>query len=228
MRIHRVRGLLAYSYLVETDHGLYLMDAGFIGHGRQLLGKIRRLGRSPCDLRLAVVTHGHPDHYAGLPELQAESRFDVIVHPAHARAVCLGTGADISPGDPAWARGYARMATLTLSRLKLTPVTHVIDAEDGQRLDRWGLEGIVLFTPGHSDGDLSVVLDSGDAFVGDSVQGRRAPMLPPELPAMFLNRDELLDSWRRLLDSGAKHIWPAHGTAIPAESLRRALERMSR
>lgn len=49
-------------------------------------------------------------------------------------------------------------------------------AKTGRRpKDRFGLPRRVLHTPGHSSGDLTVLLDDRSAFVGDPVRGRRIP-----------------------------------------------------
>jgi glyoxylase-like metal-dependent hydrolase (beta-lactamase superfamily II) len=34
-------------------------------------------------------------------------------------------------------------------------------------LKEFGIPGQVVYTPGHSMGHVSIILDSGDAFVGD-------------------------------------------------------------
>ena len=43
---------------------------------------------------------------------------------------------------------------------------------------------------------------------------------------MALDIDEVLASWRVLLDAGATTIYPAHGSVITGEDLRPVLERI--
>lgn len=224
MRIHRIQSIAAFSHLIETDEGLYLVDAGMVGHGRAILRKIRDIGRHPRELRLAIVTHGHADHFGGLAEiLDQVSGFEVVTHPAHARVVATGSVL-ISPGLNPYSKVYEVVARKSLHHAGLRGVDSVIALDDGTRLDEYGLLGRIIYTTGHSSGDISLLLDDGSAFVGDAVQGRRIPgVTRPELPNMAIDVDEVLSSWQVLLDAGAKTIYPAHGSVVSAEDLQPVL-----
>ncbi len=226
MRIHRIQSVAAYSHLIETDEALYLVDAGMVGHGRTILRRIRDIGRDPSEIKLAIVTHGHADHFGGLPEILDEAPgVETIAHPEHARVVATGNVV-ISPGLNPYSKLYEFLARTSLPRIGLRGVGHVIALDDGARLDEYGLPGRLIYTTGHSAGDISLVLDDGTAFVGDAVQGRRIPGLtPPELPNMALDVDDVLASWQILLDAGTKVIYPAHGSVVSAEELRPVLDR---
>lgn len=225
MRIHRLHGISAYSHLIETDEALFLIDSGAPGHGRTILRAIADIGRRPDELRLAIVTHGHADHFGGISEIQSLVDFPVATHPAHAETV--GTGAIlISPGFGPVMRLYELFARVALPGSNLAGAHHVISVADGERLDCFGLAGRIVYTPGHSDGDISVVLDDGSAFVGDTVQGRRIPgVTAPGLPGMGLDPDAIVESWRTLLAVGVTTIYPAHGSVITADELRPVLDR---
>jgi glyoxylase-like metal-dependent hydrolase (beta-lactamase superfamily II) len=226
MKIHRIQSVAAYSHLIETDDALYLVDAGMVGHGRAILRRIRDIGRDPGEIRLAIVTHGHADHFGGLPEILDEAPgFEIVAHPEHARVVATGNVL-ISPGLNPYSKLYEFLARTSLPRIGLRGVGSVIALDDGARLDEYGLPGRIIYTTGHSAGDISLVLDDGTAFVGDAVQGRRIPGLtPPELPNMALDVDDVLASWKLLLDSGAETIYPAHGSVVSADELRPVLNR---
>lgn len=225
MRIHRLHGISAYSHLIETDEALFLVDSGAPGHGATILRAIRAIGRRPDELRLAIVTHGHADHFGGIAELQAIADFPVATHPAHTEAV--GTGAIlVSPGFGPIMSLYELFARVALPLSGLRGALHVFSVADGESLSGFGLPGHIVYTPGHSDGDISVVLDDGSAFVGDTVQGRRIPGLTsPGLPGMGLNVDAIFASWRKLLAADVTTIYPAHGSVITARELRPVLDR---
>jgi hypothetical protein len=73
-------------------------------------------------------------------------------------------------------------------------------------LERMGIAGEVVPTPGHSDDSVSLLLDDGSAFTGD--------LTPPELTGPD-NADVIAMSWRRLSERGAALVYPGHGPVRP-------------
>jgi hydroxyacylglutathione hydrolase len=219
MRIHRIPGLMAYSYLVETAEALFLVDGGMAGTGHKILAKISEIGRKPEHLLFALVTHAHADHFGGLAEVQDATGCAIICHPLHADTLRTGR-ALVSPGLNFFGKIYERIAGAALPKFRLPRLRRVFAAGDGATLHRLGLAGRILHTPGHSSGDLTLVLDDGSAFVGDLVQGRRiARITPPEFSIMAVDEEAMFASWRVLLASGAKVLYPGHGKIVTIEDI---------
>jgi glyoxylase-like metal-dependent hydrolase (beta-lactamase superfamily II) len=86
-------------------------------------------------------------------------------------------------------------------------------------LDVYGIEGKVLHTPGHTPGSLSVLLDSGDALVGCMAHTGLPFRLRPGLPIYAKNVSQLKESWKTLIDKGAKRIYPGHGNPFSIEKI---------
>ena len=223
---------MAYSYLIEAPQALFLVDGGMAGTGHRILAKIAKIGRKPQELAFALVTHAHADHFGGLDAVQEASDCRIICHPAHADTISGGHGI-VSPGLNPFGRIYERIARASLPKLRLPKLVRVDTAEHGETLHRFGLPGRILHTPGHSAGDLTLVLDNGAAFVGDLVQGRRIPKItPPEFSIMATDEPRMFNSWRLLLESGAKVVYPGHGHVVTIEEIlpvfRRAAARLAR
>ena len=81
----------------------------------------------------------------------------------------------------------------------------------------------MIHTPGHSWGSVSVLLDSGEAFVGDLAMNMFPMRLKPGLPIFGDDVQVVKNSWRKLLDMGAKTVYPAHGKPFPVETLYEAV-----
>lgn len=225
MRVHRIFGLMAYSYLIETPEALFLVDGGMMGTGHRVLERIAAIGRKPEELLFALVTHAHADHFGGLGTVQDATECAIICHPSHAETVRSGRGI-VSPGLNGFAKIYHGIARHLLPRLALPKLRRVITFDDGAELHRYGLPGRILYTPGHSTGDLTLVLDDGSAFVGDLVQGRRIPSItPPEFSIMAVDEPKMFASWGRLLTSGATRIYPGHGHIVTVDEIRPVFDR---
>jgi glyoxylase-like metal-dependent hydrolase (beta-lactamase superfamily II) len=70
-QIHRfpakAEGAFVNSYLVETETGVVAVDGQLtVSAAREVRAALDRLGKP---LRAALLTHSHPDHYAGLAEI---------------------------------------------------------------------------------------------------------------------------------------------------------------
>jgi glyoxylase-like metal-dependent hydrolase (beta-lactamase superfamily II) len=105
------------------------------------------------------------------------------------------------------------------------PATGVDIALDDQglALDEFGIPGRVLHTPGHSPGSVSILLDTGDAIVGDLAMNQIPLRFSPGLPIFAEDIEQVKTSCRLLLDQGAKTVYPAHGKPFAAEILREAV-----
>jgi glyoxylase-like metal-dependent hydrolase (beta-lactamase superfamily II) len=102
-------------------------------------------------------------------------------------------------------------------------VDRVLD-DSGLSLAEYGIPGRVVYTPGHSMGHSSILLDSGDAFVGDMAMNAWFLRLSPGLPVLADDIRMVVESWRKILPMGIQRIYPAHGMEFPVEIMHRELE----
>jgi glyoxylase-like metal-dependent hydrolase (beta-lactamase superfamily II) len=72
-RVHLVPMGMANAFLIESDDGLTLIDAGFPRKEAAVFGAIRGLGRSPDQLEHLIFTHGHPDHIGSAAAIVRET-----------------------------------------------------------------------------------------------------------------------------------------------------------
>jgi len=95
--------------------------------------------------------------------------------------------------------------------------------DEGLALDVYGIPGKVIYTPGHSPGSVSVLLETGDVFVGDMAMNKFPLRFGPGMPIFAEDMAKLEKSWKLLLDAGAKTIYPAHGESFSVDVIRKAL-----
>ena len=98
----------------------------------------------------------------------------------------------------------------------------VID-DGGMPLSEYGIPGKVVYTPGHSMGHVSIILDSGDALVGDMAMNSWFLRLTPGLPVLADDIKLVVESWKKILPMGIKQVYPAHGMDFPVEVMQKEI-----
>lgn len=83
--VHAVAMGFANAFLIEADDGLTLIDAGYPSKQAVVFGAIRRLGRSPDQLKHLIFTHAHPDHIGSAAAIVRETGARTYMHPLDIR-----------------------------------------------------------------------------------------------------------------------------------------------
>ncbi len=95
--------------------------------------------------------------------------------------------------------------------------------DDDYPLTEFGIRGKIIHTPGHTAGSVSVLLDTGDAFVGCMAHNSPPFRLSPGLPIFAEDIERVKQSWQPLLEQGATTIHPGHGAPFSVDVIRRTL-----
>jgi len=80
--LHRVGSDIVAAYLVDTEDGVTVVDAGLAGQWRDLLAELAGMRRSVDDIRGLVLTHGDTDHIGFAARLHHETGLSAHVHSA--------------------------------------------------------------------------------------------------------------------------------------------------
>lgn len=168
----------ANAVLLEAGPELALVDAGFPGQASVLFDAIRRLGRTPRDLRHLIFTHGHPDHIGSAAAIVQETGATTYMHALD--APFAETGGPFRPMTPApglLPRTAYRFVWRPQERMD--PVRIGRHLADGDTLPiAGGLQ--VVHTPGHCAGQVALLwqgerlLIAGD--VGMNILGLGDPV----------------------------------------------------
>lgn len=221
---------LVNAHLVVLDKKVVLVDAGLPGTEKKIERALRKLGLVFSDIALIVITHAHVDHAGNASRLRELSGAPIAAHEAD-----LPYYRREKPMTFCVTGWFGRLFIRTgLMFQQYDAFEPDIILRDGEQLElsRFGLDGIVRHTPGHTDGSLSVELASQEALVGDLVASGillggimctgKAKQPPFEDNALVVSQ-----SLEALVFRGNKKFYMGHGGPLPAEEVLRHAKKLT-
>ncbi len=222
--VYRVPARGANTYLVEGEEGLLLVDTGLPGSENRIYRAIDKLGRKPGNVKVILITHRHLDHVGSAAALKRATGATLVAHQFE-KPYIAGTLMASTP--LAWsfkgrvvrrAMGFAQWSMKLLRIVKYQPIYMDKVSDDDQILEKAGVNGSILWTPGHTKGSLSLFLAKQKiAIVGDLLRGGRGKLVEPLLMESI---PQTQASVKRLLALGPDLICPGHGKPQPASAVK--------
>ena len=207
------------TYLVPGQNGYLLIDGGHRVWERWFFIRLKMAGIRPHQIRLAVITHVHFDHVGTLRAVATRCGCPLAVHAREAGL--LASGKVVIP--PGTNRPGKMVKQLTdrcpgaTSRLcAFDPVEPDILISRAVSLEKLGFNARIIPTPGHTEGSLSVLTGSGNAFVGDIAVNMPLIAAPRYASPFGYSAQEMTSSLNGLIQAGARRIYPAHGQPFNA------------
>jgi len=207
------------SYIIK-DEGAVLVDGAPFKEVSPFTEILKNHNLKPEEIKLIILTHGDFDHVGGAKKLKELTGAKIAIHD-HDRE-------NLEKGIFHWPEGVTVWGKLSRALLKpflkkklafpAAKADIVLD-DKGLSLKEYGISGKIVYTPGHTFGSVSVLLDNGDAFIGCLAHNKVPFVLKPRLP-IYANDIELLkESWKKVIDQGASTIYPSHGKSFPVERI---------
>jgi hydroxyacylglutathione hydrolase len=205
---------------ILKDQGTVMVDAGNPGCIKSFTKLLAFHNIKPEEILLIIPTHGDFDHAGGAKELKAFTGAKIAMHQRDHDN--LEQGIFHWPnGVTPWGKFSRAMLLPFVKKIgEFTPAkVDLILGDDRLSLKEYGIPGNIVYTPGHTYGSISVILDSGDAFVGCLAHNRLPFVLKPKLPIYAMDPELLKVSWAKVIRMGAKTIYPGHGKPFPLEKI---------
>jgi len=220
IRIYRILNGRCNCYLISNGNRFLLVDSGTKRDWNRLNKRLDKLGATHASL---VLTHCHFDHAENAAKLKQTHGTPVWVH--RSEGTCLKNGENpVIQGSTPVTKLLIQVLRWTrqLVRLNYAPVNHDCLVDERLDLDPFGFPGYILHTPGHTPGSLSVIIENEIALVGDTLFGIfRGSVFPP-----FADNPKLMvQSWKKLLDTGCTTFLPAHGSERDKAVLKRQYDK---
>ncbi len=90
----------------------------------------------------------------------------------------------------------------------------IILTDNDYSIDKYISGGQIIYTPRHTSGSVSVLLESGEACVGCMAHNEFPFRSSPGLPIFAEDIKKIKQNWLYLSERGAVMIYPGHGNAF--------------
>lgn len=206
-------------YLIETKSGHILVDAGMPRMEDELDGAFKEAGVDPKSVLLIIATHGHLDHIGSIAHVQRTTGGKVLCHRSFSHRLANG---EIEPAVPRNVLGRVLNLMTGLAGSKYEGIEPDISMDDEFDLTAYGIAGKIIHTPGHSASSISIILDNGEALVGDMVREEGSGEIG--LGMFYEDKDTLVESLEKVAAYEPRIIYLSHGTQIGNRTLKDAIK----
>ena len=172
-------------YYIKGKNGSILVDTDWAGTLQAFYRKMKELDIEKIDYLL--ITHYHPDHI-GIAQ-------DII--DMGTKLLLVDVQKDyINSSDTI----LQKDKNIQFKPINTEPVIISCD-QSREFLNDLGIDGEIIYTPGHSEDSISLILDNGSAFVGDLYDLKSA---------ITFNDEKINNSWNKILSHNISKIYYGH------------------
>jgi glyoxylase-like metal-dependent hydrolase (beta-lactamase superfamily II) len=185
---------------------------------KELDEKFAQAGIDPKSVQLIVATHGHLDHVGTFAHAQKVTGGKVLCHRSFSDLMANGKA------EPTTARnllGHVLNFLTSLSGNKFEGTKPDILMDHEFDLSEYGIAGKIVHTPGHSASSISIVLDSGEALIGDMVREEGSGAI--SLGMFYDDKQTVRESLEKVAAFEPTTIYLSHGSHIDYQTLRNTI-----
>lgn len=219
-------------YLLKCNDGFLLIDTGYEKDYPLFLKKIKKLNIDIDCINYVFLTHHHDDHTGFLYLLRKDTDFKLICHATAVPLLKKGKN-DMSQG------GFINKQISVIMKLRSIFITknpycfhpininendYLVENDNNELLSSLGINGRILYTPGHSIDSICILLDNDKLFSGDTAV--RMFLYAGTKYCTILNADieRVYETWRIFFTYPIKTIYPGHGKPFTLKQLKENID----
>jgi glyoxylase-like metal-dependent hydrolase (beta-lactamase superfamily II) len=209
--IYRVNDIRSNVFLISAPNGNILVDTGMEFTFRNMMRNIHSLGLASSHIDFLILTHTHFDHCRNARLLKDGEKCRIIASSLEADEAARGyteiPGGTYKITD--FIAGLGKQIGGSFFGYEAFQTDILVD--DFLNLDTYGYDIKIISTPGHSKGSISVVVNNEISIAGDAIYRLYKNVI---MPPFADDKNEMIKSWGKLLESGCRLFLPGHGDEI--------------
>lgn len=213
------------NWIYPLEDGYVLIDTGYENGLTRLKSNLMKYNIKLNELRFIFLTHAHDDHAGYLNDLLSEiPSLKVVMSNRALDGLYRGQNSFAGGCTSKLALLFCTIMKLfgkgehTYPKLKKEFESRCIQITDTNREEMGSLLcGQIIDTPGHTSDSISLLLGDGSLFCGDAAMSG-LPSLN-NITIWAESKDDFLASWKTIIASKPKTIYPGHGQPFACSSL---------
>jgi glyoxylase-like metal-dependent hydrolase (beta-lactamase superfamily II) len=219
------------AHLIRSGQGCILVDAGLPKSEKKIQRALRSVGLSFKDIKLIIITHAHVDHAGSAASVRELSGAPIVAHVGDAKHYSGEAPMTFCPTG--WFGRVFLKTGLVMQPYRGFAPDILLSGTDSISLEKYGFQGHVRPTPGHTAGSISVELSNKEALVGDLVASgillggiamKSRAKRPPFEDDPILVAKEL----KRMVESGMAQFYMGHGGPLTANEVQRHIATLAK
>lgn len=199
--IERIQGKVVNCYLLTGGGGSVLVDTGNSTDVPRIYQRVK-----DKNVRLILLTHGHPDHIGGASILARLLRVPVAMNARDAELLQSSAGVKLR-AHTVLGKALVFASKFTFCAKAGNPLSPDVWLKGGQELLEYGVDAQTVALPGHTKGSIGVLTGEGDFVIGDAMFN----ILRPTAALLYEDRAQMEKSVETIIRSGARLLHPGHG-----------------
>lgn len=214
--------------MVQCDGGFLQIDTGYEKDYEAYKRNLAELKIPVSAIRYVFLTHHHDDHAGFLNDISKDTDCRIIAHELSYDLLKSGEN-DKSRGGGYVNRFIKVVAdikmffdkewTLSFPPFELKETDILVNGDNKTVLRDIGIDGTIVYTPGHCIDHLSLVMDNGICFCGDAAANFLLWAGTKYNTVFMTNMEQGYQSWQKMIDAGTELLYPSHGKPFSVNKL---------
>jgi glyoxylase-like metal-dependent hydrolase (beta-lactamase superfamily II) len=232
MEIINLKLSATMCYLIPVQNKYLLVDTGYEKDKELFYKRLSESGITIKDIAYVLLTHYHDDHSGLVKEIKSMNPSCKII--MHTKAIpFLERGKNDVTNCKYINWKVARIVEMFRKLNKewdftfppYKPHSNDIIIKEETVLNKIGINipGKIIYTPGHTDDSITLLLDNGLCFVGDAAANMMQLMGAKYCVILIRDLKQYYKSWESIIEKNAKMIYPGHGKSFSVEKLKKNL-----